>query len=325
MRLSLSLVIAILYALLTLQASGAKVTPQATGIVHRPDTDIAYEQFGRSSTHTPAIIVNGGPGFSHTYMCLTDVFTGKFAQDRIVTLYDQRGIGRSKILRPSAPVGLSAQVADLEALRAKLGYEKVDLIGHSWGGELSMAYTVAYPQHVQHLVLIDSAAPNWNDTLYLFNQVFPDQLSEDAKQNGGKANDDPTNGRSLRHFLARDFYSPERFQQLFGKVSDEELGRVINNNVNDETEHALSKPANPVDLNEGIKKLNVPTLVMWGRFDMNVAVLIGWNISQAIPGAKLVIYSKSAHFPFYEEEAAFLRDLDGFLANPQKRLTNKGF
>jgi hypothetical protein len=46
--------------------------------------------------------------------------------------------------------------------------------------------------------------------LSLFNQVFPDQLSEDAKQNGGKANDDPTDARSLRHFPARDFYSPER-------------------------------------------------------------------------------------------------------------------
>jgi len=100
MRLSLSTVVGIVYALLTLQASAAKVAPQAIGIVHTSDTDIEYEQFDRCSAHTPAIIVNVGPGFSHTCMYLADVFTGKFAQDRIVTFYDQRGIGRSKILRP---------------------------------------------------------------------------------------------------------------------------------------------------------------------------------------------------------------------------------
>jgi proline iminopeptidase len=52
---------------------------------------------------------------------------------------------------------------------------------------------------------------------------------------------------------------------------------------------------------------------MWGRFDINDAVLTGWNISQAIPGAKLVIYSQSGHFPFYEEESRFLHDLNSFL------------
>src|ERR1700742_3839409 len=100
-------------------AADSHVRPQLKGIICTAETDIAYQQFGHGSEHTPAIIVNGGPGFSHTYMYLTDVFTKRFADNRTVTFYDQRGIGDSKLRVISADLGMPAQVADLEALRAE--------------------------------------------------------------------------------------------------------------------------------------------------------------------------------------------------------------
>jgi len=313
----------------TNKTSVADVKPGSTGIVHSADVDLAYEQFGHDRGHTPAIVINGGPGFSHTYMYLTDVFTKKLAHDRTVTFYDQRGIGDSKLRDKSAPQGMPEQVADLEALRAKLGYDKVDLIGHSWGGQIAMAYAVSYPQHVQHLVLVDSAAPKFSQTLFMFDQIFPDQLHEDEKlarstksePQTGVHPDLPTtvnrlllgrshDGEMLRRYLGRDFYSQERFQQLIRDLSNEEIGEIINNDVS----QAVLSAIGAVDLTDDIKKLSVPTLIMWGRFDINVAVLTGWKILQAIPGAKMVIYEKSGHFPFYEEEAQFLHDLNQFLS-----------
>jgi proline iminopeptidase len=319
-------------SVLPTRLADAQVTPRVTGIVHTAETDIAYEQFGQDDGHTPSIIVNGGPGFSHTYMYLTDVFTRKFAHDRTVTFYDQRGVGNSRLVVASAPQGMPTQVADLEALRVKLRHDKIDLIGHSWGGQIAMAYAAAYPQHVQHLVLVDSAAPKFSQTLFLFDQVFPDQLAQD-EQFAISTNSEPETGlqselpstvnrlilgRSqagvmLRRYLARDFYSEERFQELIGDLSNEQIGEIINNDVSKAVVDAVAS----VDLTDSIKKLNVPTLVMWGRFDINVAVLTGWKISQAIPGAKMVIYSKSGHFPFYEEESPFLRDLNQFLSEPR--------
>jgi len=311
MKLFLSFVVSLLCSVFVLPTSKAEIRPQSTGVVHTADTDLAYEQFGHDRGHTPAIIVNGGPGFSHTYMYLTDVFTGKFSRDRSVTFYDQRGIGNSKLRSTSAPMGMDVQVADLEALRAKLGYNKIDLIGHSWGGDIVMAYAAAYPQHIQHLVLIDSADPNWGKTLFLFEQVFPDQLAEEdkiAKENDAAAK---SSVEVLRRFLARDFYSQERFQQLIGKLSSEELGKIENDDINKAVNNTLKNS----DLTDDLKRFTFPTLVMWGRFDINVAVLTGWKISQTIPGARMVIYEKSGHFPFYEEESSFLRDLNQFLSD----------
>lgn len=311
MKFFLPVAAVLICSALTLQTSAAQVKPASTGIVHTADADIAYEQFGHDAGHMPAIIVNGGPGFSHTYMYLTDVFTRKFAHDRSVTFYDQRGIGNSRLLRASVPMGMAAQVADLEALRAKLGYDKIDLIGHSWGGLLGMAYAAAYPQHIQHLVLIDSAATKFDQTLFLFDKVFPDQLANEQTIEKGNDATAKSGGEVLRRFLARDFYSQKRFQQLTGHLSSEEIGKIENKDVSE----AVMKAIAPFDVADSLKKFTFPTLIMWGRWDINVAVLTGWNISQAIPGAKMLIYQESGHFPFYEEETLFLHDLNQFLSD----------
>lgn len=78
---------------------------------------------------------------SHTYTCIT---------------YDLRGHGLSPV--PALPYSLDALVADLEALRAKLGIEKAHIIGHSLGGMIGPAYARAHPNRVLSLGLLSTAA-----------------------------------------------------------------------------------------------------------------------------------------------------------------------
>ena len=79
---------------------------------------------------TPLLVVNGGPGFDHGYLLCSDVWD-RLAAARPVVFYDQRGNGRSGALAEGTPCGLKEQIEDLEALRARLGYDRVDLLGHS--------------------------------------------------------------------------------------------------------------------------------------------------------------------------------------------------
>jgi proline iminopeptidase len=309
MRFFFSSSLIIFCSVITLKTSHAEVKPQSIGIVHTSDTDIAYEQFGRDAGQTPAIVVNGGPGSSHSYMYLTDVFTKKIARDRSVTFYDQRGVGKSKLQRESAPQGIEAQVADLEALRAKLGYNKIDLIGHSWGGAIVMAYSAAYPEHIRHLVLIDSVAPVSGKTLSLSKQVYPDQLAEDEKAEKGSGADMKFEAEMIRRSLARAFYSQDKFNDVIGKLNDDEVVKVQSADI----AKAVKDAVKSLDLTDSLKKITSPTLIMWGRFDMSIAVLTGWEISRAIPGSKMIIYAKSGHYPFYEQPTQVLRDLNDFL------------
>jgi proline iminopeptidase len=299
------LVFKCLFSLLFLSSFAIAQSP-LTGIVHTPDVDLAYEIYGAPSSATPVIIANGGPGFSHTYLLQNDVFTARLAHDRQIVFYDQRGNGKSKLLNPAAPQDMNAQVSDLDAIRAKLGFQKFDLIGHSWGGLLAMGYASAHPEHLEKLVLIDSAAPAWKQTLFLFGQVFPDVGAKDKEVNEKLGKTPEAAKEHLANYFSMLFYSQENHDRFLAGITDPGQNSAVN--------AAVNKAIANLDLNPELPKFAFPTLVMHGRFDMNVAVLTAWKTYKAIPGAKIVIFAKSGHLPFYEESDKFTQTLTSFLA-----------
>ena len=163
----------LLATLLLLSGSAlAQQTPASTGIVTTPEVDLAYESYGATSSATPVIVANGGPGLSHVYMLQNDVWT-RLSRSRLIVFYDQRGTGKSKHVKPDAAWGMDAQVADMEAVRAKFGFQKFDLVGNSYGGLLAMAYAGPHLEHIEKLFLSDSAAPAWKDIVRVLQTSSP--------------------------------------------------------------------------------------------------------------------------------------------------------
>lgn len=87
-------------------------------------------------------------GWSQLVPYLSDVFT--------CVTYDLRGHGESPV--PQPPYTLDELVEDLEALRQKLGHEKIHIIGHSLGGMIGPAYAKAFPKRTLTLGLLSTAA-----------------------------------------------------------------------------------------------------------------------------------------------------------------------
>jgi pimeloyl-ACP methyl ester carboxylesterase len=50
-------------------------------------------------------------------------------------------------------------VVDLAELIDSLGYDKVTIVGHSFGGNVSWRYTALYPDRVEKLVIVDGLGP----------------------------------------------------------------------------------------------------------------------------------------------------------------------
>src|SRR3546814_15756185 len=92
---------------------------------------------------------------------------------RQIIFYDQRGTGKSPPGTRPTDLTVDATVRDLEALRRKLKLNRIDLLGHSWGGLVSMAYALRYPQHVRNLVLVWSGAPKPAQTSFLSANICP--------------------------------------------------------------------------------------------------------------------------------------------------------
>jgi proline iminopeptidase len=279
-------------------------------MAHSEQVDIAYQTLGSRGTALPIIAVNGGPGLTHAYMVQNDLWD-RVARNRMVVFYDQRGTGSSK--RPQASAALSqtmdAQVADLEAVRKALGLDKFALLGDSYGGLVVMAYGAAYPQHVARLILSDSPGPSWKSIVHLLPETFPDIHEEDEKEMKKLGPDTEAAARaSLRNHFRMIFYSPEK--------RDAYMSRMGNLGFEPAVAEAVSKATENLDLTSKLGGFNFPTLVINGRYDMNVAPLTAWRLKQAIPGAKVVFFEHSGHLPSYEEPEKYLQVLEDFLKQP---------
>ena len=284
-------------------AGTAHAQQPAAGIVHTPAVDLAYEVYGSPGSTTPVIAVNGGPGLSHVYMLQNDVWQ-RVARGRQVIFYDQRGTGKSMRVAAGASEGMGAQVADLEALRQKLRLEKIDLVGDSYGGLLSIAYVVAHPEHVRRLILSD-AVPGWKDMVHLLPSVFPDIEEQDAAEQKRLGDTPAAAQASLRNHFRMIFYSPE--------LRDKYLAGFKDMGYNPETGNAVSAATEKLDFSAALTRFTCPTLVITGRFDMNVAPLTAWRMYKAIPGAQFAVFEKSGHLPSYEEPDRYVQVVDAFL------------
>jgi proline iminopeptidase len=269
------------------------------------NVSLYYEILG-NAPGTLLVVANGGPGFDHSYLHLSDAWD-TIAKTRKVVLYDQRGVGRSSRIAPGQSCTLRDQIEDLDALRAHIGEERIDLLGHSWGGYLVMAYAARYPQHIRRLLIVDSAAPKWGDTVFLFKNVFPEGVErEDADEFKSQLGDKAAAARSLREYFSMLFYSPERRDAALAKMDE---GSEV-----PEVNEAINKDLERFDLNPELPKYRFPTMVMTGRFDINVAPVVAYKIHKAIAGSEFVVFDRSGHMPFYEEPEKFVQTVEGFLS-----------
>ena len=103
----------------------------------------------------PFIVLHGGPGMYHDELY---PFFLDFAKNHKVVFYDQRGNGKSIMEKiDSTTFTEELLVEDLEELRKQFGIERLNIIGHSWGGLLATYYSVKYPDHVNRLILVDAS------------------------------------------------------------------------------------------------------------------------------------------------------------------------
>ena len=125
------------------------IEPFETGRLDRdPPHALYWEQSGRPDGQ-PVVFLHGGPGAgaSPEHRRFFDP-----AHYRIV-VFDQRGAGRSSPLGELSANTTAHLIADIEALRERLGIERWLVFGGSWGSTLAIAYAEAHPERVTGLVL----------------------------------------------------------------------------------------------------------------------------------------------------------------------------
>lgn len=159
----LFVVLASLYA-----NAGAWAEEPSEGYIVTPDkVRIFYKIEGKGSE--TLVVVHGGPG--NSLESVRPDFE-PLTKGRRVIYYDQRGQGRSELIKDGKKLGYEQHVADLEALRQHFKLERMSLIGNSWGGLLVSLYAVAHPDRIERMILDVPAAP-----IRAFNDDMEDEIS----------------------------------------------------------------------------------------------------------------------------------------------------
>jgi len=91
-----------------------------------------------SGTGPPVVLLHGGPGLWDYFASLVPLLDGTFT----VIRFEQRGCGRST--GRGGPFTIEQAVADMDQVRAALGFGRWAVAGHSWGAELAVRYAAAH-------------------------------------------------------------------------------------------------------------------------------------------------------------------------------------
>ncbi|MGH8174740.1 MAG: alpha/beta fold hydrolase, partial [Steroidobacter sp.] len=223
---------------------------------------IAYYPLLRAKT-VPVLVLSGGPGTDSSYMRARGALD-ELARTRSVVFYDQRGTSRSSDSDGSETI--AKYVEDIEAVRKAVGAPRVDLLGHSFGGYLAIAYTSRYPQHVRGLIFMDSAAPKPGDVTQLMEQIFPERIGEWRAKRAtlGKR----VTAADVTVFQSMEFVDDVALREFLEAVKEHGSNMEVNN--------TLRKDMAGRDYWDEVRGFEQPALVVHGRFDAVIAPSNSW-------------------------------------------------
>ncbi|CCQ95222.1 Alpha/beta hydrolase fold protein [[Clostridium] ultunense Esp] len=203
---------------------------------------------------------------------------------------DLPGFGESEI--PKEVFGSEDYARIVKKFLDIMEIKKTILIGHSFGGKLSIILGSEYPEIVDKIVLINSAGliPKRGLKYYLKVYTF-----------------------KILRFIYKSFFfwisddeKMEKFYKKFGSTDYKEadgimrkiLVRVVNENL---------KPI--------LKDIQSPTLLIWGDRDMATPLYMGKTMEKEIPDSGLVVLEGTGHYSYLDDFNRFAIILKAFLLN----------
>jgi proline iminopeptidase len=311
----------VFFALPLAFAAGAFAAPTArSGTVDTPDGQIFYEAHGEGP---PIFLVAGGPGAPRT--SLRPEFD-RLAAHHTVVYFDNIGRGRSSDLPAGRHHSPERDAEDIERLRAALGFERIALLGHSYGGYPALVYAARHPGRLTHLVISSSGhgAESWQRNIDNVNRFVENQYPEvwaqlqAMRRRGVKSCDKEYQdlyGEPIAQLYWHDAAKAEGRQPVSDDPRDKFRRAVYCDMIGDDAEVQVGGAMARFDARPALANVKVPTLITAGRHDPVCPPLVAYQIRDAFPAgvASVRIYERSAHRPWVEEAEAYFERLNAFL------------
>ncbi len=196
---------------------------------------------------------------------------------------DLPGFGGSQV--SSSPMTVSDYAEVVGEFINKLDLKNIVVIGHSFGGRVGIKLASKYPSAIEKLVLVDSA--------------------------GFAMAADKKNAMNIAAKIAKPFFKPKFMQglrkKIYKQIGAEDyvatpgvMTQIYLNSINE-------------DLTEDMKKIAVPTLIIYGDQDTATPPSFGEKMHSLIQNSTFKILAAAGHFSFLDKPEEFVKELLSFL------------
>jgi len=157
-------------------------------------------------------------------------------------------------------------------------YKDVILIGHSFGGRISAEIASKKPKYLKALIL--SGSPNiYRPSLNTKIKIYIYKLFKNFV---------PKNIRKI--FYSNDLKESGKLEKIFRKVVT-------------------------YDQTEQLKKINVPTLLIWGENDQEAPLRLAHEINKLIKDSELKVIENAGHNTFLDKPNLFYAYVKKYISN----------
>jgi proline iminopeptidase len=267
----------------------------------------------------PLIIIPGGPGGSHLGYRVFD----SLAKDNEIIYFDGFGRGKSDTAKDVKEYSLARDIEDIEGLRIALHFDKLNVLGHSYGGLVAQGYALKYPTRVSHLILANTFHS------FIMWQKNDDNSNHEIKTNfpevwdslmlireAGAVSSDPKHqelyGKIPYGFLYA--YNPDNFLSRGAKPYPNPFNsRLYYQMVGKDGDFIVGSDIGNFDYRKELKNLKMPVLIYGGRYDRVAVPEMMVRYKEYCPQAKFVLFEKSGHNPQVEQPSKLFPLIENFL------------
>jgi len=262
-----------------------------------------------SGAATPVVLLHGGPGYSSYYLKSLEALH----DERPVVIYDQLGAGKSDRVTDTTLFNIPRFVAELDSLRAHLGYQRWHVFGHSWGTILGLEYYRAHPDRVASLTLGSAAIdiPAWEKNVKRMIATL-----SDSSQRAIKAREADGNFAAPDYQAANaEFMSKYVVRTAPGADLDSTLStynEVLYGYMQGPSEFTITGTLKHYNATGFLKDVKVPLLFTVGEFDEAHPPTIRKQAALA-RGAEVAVIPGAAHLTTWDNPIEHTRVVREFL------------
>ena len=317
---------------------------------------------GNLSSKTFIIVLHGGPGGNaHVYNTGLPEFSDRMEKKFVMVYYDQRGSGVSMGNYKASELTVEKHVEDLDLLISLLDYKygkdiKIFLFGHSWGGTLGTAYLLQrnFDNRISGWIEADGGHNFFGvlEIIESFKIIGSEQIQDNNSESFWKevisyCNDIDTSNITDGNISKLNSYAYKAESNLFKdgviqyNIDSTSLFEYLGGLVN----HYFFSPYNPVtstvnlyfsssgfgmfhevkdlEYSSKLKNIDVPTLILWGRYDMVIPVELGEQAYEQIGTVEeykhIYIFETAGHSPMANYPYEFSRRMIDFVEEYNNR------